>query len=93
MGQGMCVCVCVCVMSELQMLFSQVSLNSEAAMHIVSAVSDLSKVKVRSHIDKLCDLLLKAQELTFMDMLPYWGAFCKQYKSPDGSVVSLPPGE
>ena len=72
---------------------SKVTIPAELAVQVVSATGDLAKVKVRSHVERLHDLLGRCQRTVFMDMLPYWGRFCLQYIAPDGSTVSLPPGK
>ena len=70
----------------------QVTVPAELAVQVVSAAADLAKVKVPNHVFRLNDLLGRCQRMVFLDMVPYWGRFCQQYKPPDGSAISLPPG-
>lgn len=66
---------------------------SELAAQVVSALVDLYGVKERAHLERLHQLLEKTQEIVFADIAPYWGTFCAQYSSPDGSTISIPYGE
>lgn len=72
---------------------SQVTVSAELAAQVVSAAADLAKVKVPNHIYRLNDLLGRCQKVVFLDMVPYWARFCQQYVAPDGSTVTLPPGQ
>lgn len=62
------------------------------AIQVVSAVEDLYQLKIPAHGDRVMDLLEKAQNQVFYEMVPYWGVFCKLYQSPTESVVSIPQG-
>lgn len=59
---------------------------------IVSAVLELRRSKISVNLNHVVDLFENAQQRVFSDMVPYWGSFCKLYKSPIESTVSLPQG-
>ena len=75
------------------LLLPQVTVPPELAAQVVAAAMDLSQVKVRNYVYRLNDLLSRCQRLVFLDMVPYWSAFCLQYVSPDGSTLYLPTGK
>ncbi|XP_064394274.1 uncharacterized protein LOC135341606 isoform X2 [Halichondria panicea] len=68
----------------------KVTVPGELAAQVVSALGDLHRVKARAHSERLQQLLEKTQEIVFADIAPYWGTFCAQYTSPDGSTISIP---
>ena len=74
------------------MCIYQVTVPGELAAQVVSALGDLHRVKARAHSERLQQLLEKTQEIVFADIAPYWGTFCAQYTSPDGSTISIPCG-
>lgn len=74
-------------------LYLQVSIPSELAVLIVSALEDLTRAKVSGHLERLTDLFEKAQQQVLNDMVPYWRKFCKMYHSPLDSTDSLPQGK
>lgn len=53
---------------------------------------ELCRSRIAVYLDRLMDLFERAQERVLADMAPYWGSFCKVYRSPLGSAVSLPQG-
>jgi hypothetical protein len=62
------------------------------AIQVVSAVQDLYRLRIPANVDRMMDVLEKAQKQVFSEILPHWGVFCKSYQSPTESIVSLPQG-
>ncbi len=80
------------LISLLCLFVCQVTVPSDLTVQVVSALGDLQKFEEYAHLEWLHQLLVTTQEVVFEDIAPYWGTFCSQYTSPDGSTFSIPNG-